>query len=85
MNLIVGLDACNTLVMYSGCAFVGKLHIGGVLSNLVTPENFNAPHFLKRSSLLPTAPTEATDFEQDMHMLSPVTPVLNYQKSIFMA
>lgn len=84
MNLIVALDACGTLVLYSGSQFVGKVHIGGVLSNLATSENFSS-HFPKRSSLLPTAPAES-DFEHhDLHMLSPVTPVLSYQKSIFMS
>lgn len=85
MNLIIGLDSCGTLVLYSGPQFVGKVHIGGVLSNLATSETFNTPHFPKRSSLLPTAPAESEFDHHDLHMLSPVTPVLNYQKSIFMS
>lgn len=85
MNLIVALDACGTLVLYSGSQFVGKVHIGGVLSNLATSENFNSSHFPKRSSLLPTAPLDGEFDHHDLHMLSPVTPILNYQKSIFMS
>lgn len=85
MNLIVALDQCGTLVLYTGTHFVGKVHIGGVLSNLATLENFNSSgQFPKRSSLLPTASQE-TEFDEDLHMLSPVTPVLNYQKSMFLS
>lgn len=82
MSLIVGLDQSGTVVLYSGSVFVGKVHIGGVLSNLATPETFNnSGQFPKRSSLLPTASQE-TEFEDDLHLLSPVTPVLSYQKSL---
>lgn len=83
MSLIVGLDHCGALVLYSGPVFVGKVHISGVLFNLATVESFNnSGQFPKRSSLLPTASQES-EFDEDLHLLSPVTPVLNYQKSIF--
>lgn len=85
MNLIVGLDACGTLVLYSGPHFVGKVHIGGVLSNLATKDNFHSSQFPKRSSLLPTAPPEAEFDHKELNMLSPVAPAMNYQKAIFMS
>lgn len=74
--MIAVLAPCGTLTLYTGPNIIGKVHIAGVLSNI--PSHLNTttfgPSFPRRSSLLPTAQTEAK-FEDELHLLSPVHPL----------
>lgn len=88
MNMIAVLDPSGTLILYTGNVFVSKVHIPNTLSNTpssqkimlnVTPATQNkSPNtsFPRRSSLLPTAqkPGDA-NFEDELHLLSPVHPL----------
>lgn len=77
MNMIVLLLSCGTLMIYSGPVAVGKIHVGGILSNLTVSSILNTPAFPKRSSILPNISSPMVDMKlnEEFHMLSPVHPL----------
>lgn len=79
MNLFAVLDLSGTLLLYSGCVQIGKVHVGGVLSSRASISGgsaFGTPAFPRRSSLLPTTSAEARlDDDLLLHSLSPVQPL----------
>lgn len=83
LNIIVVLGVCGTIMIYSGTTFIGKIHVGGILSKLMEMSSVSNLYFEtglpRRSSLLPTIlHTPGTKFEDEFHTLSPVHP-LQYQ------
>lgn len=78
MNMIVVLLPCGTLMIYSGPVSVGKIHVGGLLTNL-TVASLSTPAFPKRSSILPNIASPVVDMKlsEEFHMLSPVHPLQN--------
>lgn len=85
LNIIVVLGVCGTIMIYSGTSFIGKIHVGGVLSKLMEMSSVSNLYFEaglpRRSSLLPTVShTPCSKFEDEFHTLSPVHP-LQYQSS----
>lgn len=80
MNMIVALEPCGMLMLYSGCVVVGKIHVGGILNtigmnNAVTA--LSTPAFPKRSSILPNISSPIVDMKltEEFHSLSPVQPL----------
>jgi anaphase-promoting complex subunit 1 len=87
MNMIVALLPCGTLMLYSGPVAVGKIYVGGILSNLTTTSSVAAlstPAFPKRSSILPNIPSPMVDqkLTEQFHMLSPVQPLHSNQNQL---
>ncbi|CAL1682145.1 unnamed protein product [Lasius platythorax] len=81
LHMIAIVDLSNGITLYTGVTCVGKLHISGILSNLVGTNYFLsnsnsklASPFPKRSSLIyqNCAPSHEIKFEESMHLLSPV-------------
>lgn len=73
--MIAILAPCGTLLLYTGPQLIGKVHVGGMLSNMpVVNVAVFGPTFPRRSSLLPTVQHEAK-FEDELHLLSPVHPL----------
>ena len=79
MNMIMVLAPCGTLMLYSGPSLVGKVHVAGILSSFVTSSaisNTFGSSFPRRSSLLPTVTNQSeSNFDEELHMLSPVPPL----------
>lgn len=69
---MVVLAQCGSLILYSGAILIGKVDIGGI-SPLRQPQMAQSVQssFPRRSSLLPTAPTESS-FDDEVHLLSPI-------------
>lgn len=87
MNMISVLAPCGTLMLYTGPVLVGKVHVGGILTSLVTStalsNSFGSSQGFRRSSLLPSALSQTdTRFDEELHMLSPVHP-LHYGSNLF--
>lgn len=87
MNMIVALLPCGTLMLYSGPIAVGKIYVGGILSNLSSTSTVTAlstPAFPKRSSILPNIPSPMVDqkLSEQFHMLSPVQPLHSNQNQL---
>lgn len=74
MNMIAVLAPCGTLYLYSGAHVIGKVHVGGILSNLVNLGSSFGASYPRRSSLLPTINSDCK-FEDELHTLSPVHPL----------
>lgn len=78
MNLMAVLDLSGTLLLYSGCVPIGKVHIGGVLASTMATNmstSFGTPSaFPRRSSLLPTINANVKFADDELHTLSPVLP-----------
>ncbi|KAJ6638177.1 Anaphase-promoting complex subunit 1 [Pseudolycoriella hygida] len=75
LKMIAVLAPCGTLMIYSGPHLIGKVHVGGALSNLanVPATNSFSGGYPRRSSLLPSS--QEARFEDGLHMLSPVYPI----------
>ncbi|KAG5683225.1 hypothetical protein PVAND_012519 [Polypedilum vanderplanki] len=75
MNMIIVLLPCGTLMIYSGLVAVGKIHVGGILTNI--PSALSTPAFPKRSSILPNIASPLVDLKlsEEFHSLSPVHPL----------
>lgn len=41
INMVAVLSPCGTLMLYTGPSVVGKVHVGGISSNLATPSTLN--------------------------------------------
>lgn len=80
MNLMAVLDLGGTLLLYSGCVPIGKVHVGGVLASTMATNmstSFGTPSaFPRRSSLLPTSNADAKFVDEELHTLSPVQPAV---------
>lgn len=76
--MIAVLAPCGTLILYSGPYAIGKVHVGGILSTMTTNINLGTPFgfgsYPRRSSLLPSSQSDA-NFDDEVHMLSPVHPL----------
>lgn len=87
MNMIVVLLPCGMLMLYTGPVVVGKIHVGGVLSNLsinTAVTALSTPAFPKRSSILPNIASPIVDLKlsEEFHMLSPVQPLHSNQNQL---
>ncbi|KAJ8917136.1 hypothetical protein NQ315_012628 [Exocentrus adspersus] len=78
LHMLAILEHTGNVMLYSGLTVVGKLHVGGTLTQH-TPSphvrrymNFSCSPFPRRSSLLPHI--KQTDAKFDEHLLSPVLP-----------
>lgn len=78
LNMMAIIDLSGNIVLHSGLTAIGKLHIGGILTALITSP-YNQPQvfdksFPRRSSLLPSSHArDITLFDDSvLHQLSPV-------------
>lgn len=70
------LAHCKSMLLYSGPNLIGKVDIAGVIPHRqLQPHLAQSSAFPRRSSLLPTAASNESSFEDDVHLLSPVYPV----------
>lgn len=76
MKMVAILDPSGTLILYTGTVFVSKVHVVAVIPSSVPQNKPSCSPFPRRSSLLPTAPQKSdSNFEEELHMLSPVHPL----------
>lgn len=75
--MIAVIAPCGTLLLYTGPSVIGKVHVGGVLSGLVSHRPSFGASYPRRSSLLPASKSDAR-FEDGLHTLSPVHPLQSH-------
>ncbi|XP_055843307.1 anaphase-promoting complex subunit 1 [Episyrphus balteatus] len=76
MKMIAILDPSGTLTLYTGTVFVSKVHVVAVIPSSLPQSKPSCSPFPRRSSLLPTASQKSdSNFEEELHMLSPVHPL----------
>lgn len=64
------------MLLYSGPNLIGKVDIAGVTPNRQLQSHLTqSSSFPRRSSLLPTAHSNESSFDDEVHLLSPVYPV----------
>lgn len=75
LKVVAILAQCGSLILYSGSVMIGKVDIGGIMIGRQPQMLHSAQSTVpRRSSLLPTAPTESS-FDDEVHLLSPVYPL----------
>ncbi|XP_060532637.1 anaphase-promoting complex subunit 1 isoform X2 [Cylas formicarius] len=80
LRMMAILEHSGNITLYSGLTPVGKLHIGGTLTQHTPSPYMRMIHspFPRRSSLLPQYAQSEPQFDE--HLLSPVLPTPNQQR-----